>query len=66
MHSKILAGQRETQAWVQDRTGHKSSLMVNRDRRSARSAQELGLGALTPLDEAIPELHPPKWSHPSH
>ena len=49
----------KTEAWVQDRTGHKSSLMVNRYRRSARSAQELGLGPLTPLDQAIPELQAP-------
>jgi hypothetical protein len=43
---------------VQDRTGHKSSDMVNRYRRSARSAQELELGTLHPLDQAIPELAP--------
>lgn len=50
---------------VADRTGHKSSLMINRYRRAARSAVELGLGTLSPLDEANPELReddadPPK------
>jgi integrase len=45
-----------TESWVMDRTGHKSSLMINRYRRTARTAAELGLGDLTPLDEAIPEL----------
>jgi hypothetical protein len=46
----------KSEAWVQDRTGHKSSLMINRYRRAARTAAELHLGDLTPLDEAIPEL----------
>jgi len=45
-----------TESWVMDRTGHKSSLMINRYRRTARTAAELGLGDLAPLDEAIPEL----------
>ena len=45
-----------TETWVADRTGHRSSAMINRYRRSARSAMELGLGALLPLDQAIPEL----------
>jgi integrase len=46
----------KTETWVMDRTGHRSSEMVNRYRRSARRAEELGLGELTPLDTAIPEL----------
>jgi integrase len=50
----LANGRSET--WVADRTGHTSSLMINRYRRAARSALELGLGVLTPLDEAIPEL----------
>jgi hypothetical protein len=50
----LANGRSET--WVADRTGHKSSLMINRYRRAARSAVELGLGTLTPLAEAIPEL----------
>jgi len=45
-----------TETWVADRTGHKSSTMINRYRRAARLFDELGLGALAPLDEAIPEL----------
>jgi hypothetical protein len=39
-----------------DRTGHKSSLMINRYRRAARAAAELHLVDLKPLNEAIPEL----------
>ena len=45
-----------TETWVADRTGHRSSQMINRYRRGARSAKELGLGWLAPLDETIPEL----------
>lgn len=44
------------EAWVADRTGHRSSTMINRYRRQARSVAELGLGELDPLDQAIPEL----------
>lgn len=47
-----------TETWVADRTGHKSSAMINRYRRAARTVDELGLGGLAPLDEAIPELAP--------
>lgn len=45
-----------TETWVQDRTGHKSSDMIARYRRTARTAEELQLGDLAPLDQAIPEL----------
>jgi len=45
-----------SEAWVQDRTGHKSSIMINRYRRAARSVAELGLGELRSLAEAVPEL----------
>lgn len=45
-----------TESWVADRTGHKSSDMINRYRRAARTATELGLGWLAPLDQAVPEL----------
>jgi integrase len=45
-----------TESWVQDRTGHTTSIMVNRYRRSARTVTELGLGALAPMVMAIPEL----------
>jgi integrase len=47
-----------TEAWVTDRTGHKSSQMIYEYKRAARTAEELGLGWLAPLDEAIPELAP--------
>lgn len=50
----LATGRSET--WVADRTGHKSSVMINRYRRAARTAAELGLGWLAPLDAAIPEL----------
>lgn len=50
----LAAGRSE--AWVQDRTGHTTSAMLNRYRRAARSAQELELGAPLPLDQAIDEL----------
>jgi integrase len=46
----------KTEAWVADRTGHRSSDMINRYRRQARTWAELGLGTLAPLDGAIPEL----------
>ncbi|MDI1444709.1 tyrosine-type recombinase/integrase [Polyangium sp. 6x1] len=46
----------KTEAWVQDRTGHRSSSMINRYRRAARTAAELGLGECGPLDQAIPEF----------
>ncbi len=53
-----------TETWVADRTGHRSSQMINRYRRAARSASELGLGPLVPLDVAIPELS--SESHGGH
>jgi len=49
-------------AWItseMDRIGHTTSAVLNRYRRAARSAAELKLEALLPLDEAIPEL---KWA----
>ncbi len=46
----------KTEAWVQQRTGHTSSIMINRYRRMAMTAEELGLGTLRPLHRAIPEL----------
>jgi hypothetical protein len=48
----------QTEAWVTDRTGHRSSQMIYRYKRAARSAAELGLGWFAPLEEAIPELAP--------
>jgi len=51
---KLANGRTET--WIADRTGHASSEMINTYRRAARTAAELGLGDLAPMDEAIPEL----------
>jgi len=48
-----------TETWVADRTGHRSSAMINRYRRAARTWAELALGPLATLDEAIPELSLP-------
>ncbi len=45
-----------TETWVMDRTGHRSSQMVNRYRRVARTVAEADLGDLTPLNEAVPEI----------
>ena len=45
-----------TETWVMDRTGHKSSTMVNRYRRVARTVAEARAGSPTPLHLAIPEL----------
>lgn len=39
-----------TETWAMDRTGHKSSNMVNHYRRQARQAGELNLGPLQPLN----------------
>ena len=50
----LAAGKSET--WVGDRTGHTSSIMINRYNRSARSAKELGFVGLAALDDGIPEL----------
>lgn len=46
----------KTEAWVTDRTGHKSSQMIYEYKRQARSLAEANVGALAPLHEAIPEL----------
>jgi integrase len=45
-----------TEAWVTDRTGHRSSAMVYTYKRAARTATELGLGWFAPLHHAIPEF----------
>jgi integrase len=46
----------KTEAWVQDRTGHTTSGMLNRYRKVARTASELGLGTLVPMATAVPEI----------
>ena len=43
----------KTESWVSDRTGHRSSTMINAYRRKARG---WNVGTLDSLDEAIPEL----------
>lgn len=45
-----------TETWVVDRAGWKSSAMIARYRRQARTAAELELGWFAPLDQSIPEL----------
>ncbi len=52
----LSLAQGRSEAWITDRTGHKSSVMVYRYKRAARTHAELNLGALAPLDQAIPEL----------
>ena len=39
-----------------NRTGHKSSKMINEYRRQAQCHAEVVMGGLAPLVEAIPEL----------
>ena len=46
----------ETDDWVRQRTGHKSSQMITRYRRAASHAEELELGWLYPMHKIIPEL----------
>jgi len=46
----------KTEAWVTDRTGHKSSQMVALYARQARQWSELNLGELGPLDALLPEV----------
>ena len=52
----IALAQGKSEAWVTDRTAHKSSIMLYRYKRAARTHAEAELGALAPLWEAIPEL----------
>jgi excisionase family DNA binding protein len=49
-----------TEAWITDRTGHKSSQMIYRYKRAARTHAELTLGELKSLVNAIPELVEPE------
>jgi integrase len=46
----------KTESWCQDRGGWTTSQMVNRYRQASRMVDELGLGDLVPLVDAIPEL----------
>ncbi|WP_159397658.1 tyrosine-type recombinase/integrase [Sorangium cellulosum] len=45
-----------SETWVADRTGHRSSIVIQRYRRAARTFAELGLGELASLAEAVPKL----------
>ncbi len=45
-----------SERWICDRTGHRSHAMIEKYRRPARAVAEIGLGAVAPLDQAIPEL----------
>lgn len=47
----IVAGKSE--AWIRDRTGHKSTAMIDRYRRTARQFEELKLGELVDLVDAM-------------
>jgi integrase len=47
----LAAGRSES--WIADRTGHRSTAMINRYKRTARSFAELDLGSPVPLSEAI-------------
>lgn len=42
-----------TERWVQDRTGHTTNAMLQRYHRMARTAAEVQLGNLLPLDEGL-------------
>lgn len=54
--TSLAAGRSDT--WVRDRTSHRTVSMLDKYRRQARLLEELDLGTLRPLDEAIPELAP--------
>jgi hypothetical protein len=45
-----------SEAWITDRTGHRSSQMIYTYKRAARTHAELGLGSFVSLHEAVPEL----------
>jgi hypothetical protein len=46
----------KSESWISDRTGHRSSVMIARYKRTARTFSELHTGNFAPLDSAIPEL----------
>lgn len=55
MRPRLALANEKSEPWVQDRTGHRSSDMINLYRGVARTAAELRLGELLPMNEAIPE-----------
>ena len=54
-----------SESWISDRTGHKSSQMIAKYKRPSRTFEELGLGELVALDQAIPELRSRPTTGPS-
>lgn len=48
---RLLNGKSE--AWGQDRTGHKLSTMIAKYRRTARMAAEVGMGPFVRMDVAM-------------
>ncbi len=52
----LALASRKNEAWVADRTGHRSSQMIARYRRRALLATELELGWFKPLHEVVPEI----------
>jgi integrase len=54
----------KSEGWISDRTGHRSSQMIRRYYRQARTFTDLGLGPLAPMDQAIPEFVAPSWPRP--
>jgi excisionase family DNA binding protein len=46
----------KSEAWITDRTGHRSSQMIYTYKRAARTFADLNLGGFVPLSEAIPDL----------
>jgi len=48
-----------SESWIADRTGHRSSAMINAYKRMARTFEELEAGDLLPLVDALPELATP-------
>jgi hypothetical protein len=54
-----------TETQVQDRTGHTSSIMINRYRRLKRHFEELAIGDFAPLNEALPELALTQYQMPA-
>jgi hypothetical protein len=49
----IALANRRSESWVEDRTWHRSSQMLAQYKRATRTAAELSLGDLTPLDAAL-------------
>ena len=45
-----------SEAWISDRTRHRSSQMIARYKRTARTFAELQTGELSPLSSALPDL----------